>query len=295
MRWERAGAAGASAAVFALAALAGCGRDTGDGFGRGGTGRSMDRTGLQPPAYATEAQALDRAAREAVDAADEYAGDHNQDAMREMAEQKLTKLDEHIRAFSDRLNQPNVQAKPELRDAVRNLQEKSQALLAKIRTAKGMDENAWKNNLKPQVDQAVNDLEKAYDQFRKQFGRSAEAGHRQTVQPLEQSAKGVFDGAEDLLKKYTEPKRAEVERRLGPLEQQTQALRDRVQQAGGQAKPGLQEAVQNLTEKEAAFKQKLGEAKDAKVEDWNARLKAQLQQSLDDLKKAYDDAKGKLD
>lgn len=113
------------------------------------------------------AQAVLRSAREAIDAVRAYANEHK-DEVRATLEEKFQNLSEGIRTLKARIAKAGQQAKPAWEEALRVLQDKKDAVREKLVELKGAGERGWER-LKPQIEKAIDELEKAYQRCREQF------------------------------------------------------------------------------------------------------------------------------
>jgi hypothetical protein len=137
------------AAGLALPLCAGCGNDD--------TMRQVS----------TAAQSVLHAAREAIDTARSYTQDHK-DEIKATLEEKFRKLSEGIVALKARIDHAGRKAKPEWKTSLYQLQDKKQAVREKLREFQAAGERGW-DRLKPQIERALDELEKAYQHCREQF------------------------------------------------------------------------------------------------------------------------------
>jgi hypothetical protein len=113
------------------------------------------------------AQSVLHSAREAIDTARTYTRDHKDD-IKATLEEKFQKLSEGILNLKARIDRAGGRAKPEWKTSLAQLQERKQAVRDKLREFQAAGESGW-DCLKPQIERALDELEKAYRRCREQF------------------------------------------------------------------------------------------------------------------------------
>jgi hypothetical protein len=111
-----------------------------------------------------DAKALDRQTREAVESVRDYMRGDGRDGARRGMEDELRALGERIQDIALDINRLNRQTKPDLQEAVVNLQAKSAALVETLHGVRNADARTWTDRIKPRVKQALGELVKAYEE-----------------------------------------------------------------------------------------------------------------------------------
>jgi hypothetical protein len=118
-------------------------------------------------AVSDTAQSVLQSARDAIDAARAFTQDHKAEVQATL-EEKFRKLSEGIQALRGRIAQAGRKARPEWQSALAGLQEKKSVVRDKILELRDAGERGW-DRLKPQIELALDELEKAYLRFKAQF------------------------------------------------------------------------------------------------------------------------------
>jgi hypothetical protein len=273
----------AIAAGPAMAGLAGCANPFGSQ--NGNSGMASD--------YNDEAKSIAKESRETVQAARDYAQDGNANESRAAIESHLANVNAQIQALQARIDKAGDQATPELRTALRDLQQKSAALQDMLIKAKAADNQVWSTRIRKQIEQADSELQKAYEQVNTQYEETLKAIRNESLQDLETAAKPAFEAARNYLQNHQADQAGTVADKFNELRARVRTAGDRLDRSGAAVKPELRSAMINFQEKADSFTKRVSETRGASDQNWD-QVRGDLQRTLDETEKAYNDIKNKM-